>query len=322
MDYNFRIGSTIPSLIIGSSPYGGRWQAFNYSQGLQTGDNTMLRVGREVEDYISRAAIAAIDTEWLIELGLPPEAAETFKIKPTPSVHWESNGVPYRDTPDGKIVRSSRHHKPVFLLEAKRCQYSDRAEWANPIPIKESPDGEIRDLEGMVPQYYYDQCQHHMTAHPGVSAVLMPVIFNWTDIPRIYVVSRNEERAKELKEANEAFWFDHILPEIPPETDSSDAMKDYLKRQEATKELYPNAKDDDYLHMFNLMEAKEHLKKVEAIIQERENVLKESIGENYGLTFIDNGRITFKPNKHGTRTLSFRGVKKDLLYAHGGEITE
>ena len=320
---DFRIGSTMPSLISGTSPYGGPWQAFNYSrEEIPQKDSVMFQVGREVEDYITRAGLKGVHPGWLEIIGLPKDALETFRFKKTPSVFFEAEGVPYRDTPDGKIVLSNRHHKPIFLIEAKRCQYSDRADWADPLPVGEAPEEGAEITESRVPAYYRDQCQHHMFAHPGVSAVLMPVIFNWTDTPKVYVVFRDNARINELHELCKGFWFEHIKPQIPPMADSSDAMKEYLKHQEATQELYPKAEDEDYLHMYNLMEAKEHLAKIKAVIQERENTLKERVGSNYGLTFFDNGRISFKPNKHGTRTLSYRGVKKELLYAHGGEINE
>lgn len=61
------------------------------------------------------------------------------------------------------------------------------------------------------------QAQWYMGIVPTIREVHVWVYFvDGDDMPSHYIVPRNEVAIAELRERSEAFWYDHILPRIPP----------------------------------------------------------------------------------------------------------
>lgn len=75
---------------------------------------------------------------------------------------------------------------------------------------------------GKIPDWYYAQCVHYM-ATLGFDRMYLAILdlrhrkFYW------FKIERNEEEVKSLMEQEERFWNDHVLKQIPPETDGSEA---------------------------------------------------------------------------------------------------
>lgn len=91
-----------------------------------------------------------------------------------------------------------------------------------------------KDFEnGNCPANYYWQCQQYM-AVMGFDRMYLAVLTNYNQF--IYtIILRDDEAIERLIKAECDFWNDHILTEIPPEVDGSDATTDALK------ELYPES---------------------------------------------------------------------------------
>ncbi len=86
------------------------------------------------------------------------------------------------------------------------------------------------------------QCQHYMSLVPTlVEAHVWCFVVDGDEEPLHYVVPRNEVAIAELQERCEAFWWDHIVPKIPP---MPGAGAIYSDENEAMQKLFPRATGD------------------------------------------------------------------------------
>ncbi|WP_153124754.1 YqaJ viral recombinase family protein [Peribacillus tepidiphilus] len=131
-----------------------------------------------------------------------------------------------------------------------------------------------------IPAQYLIQCQHYM-AVTGYEAWWIAVLIGGNKF--VYKrIERDEELIQYLIDIEKNFWENHVLKEIPPMFDGSDASSELLKV------MYPEAVPETEIELSpeanKLIEAldqvNEELKQLETQKKEYENQIKAMMGEN------------------------------------------
>ena len=312
------LGSTEQNALVGSNTYCGPFEVYSRRAYPQDDDDPKahMRIGSAIEPFLIEMALKELDEDWLFILGLDLELQGKWAWKPGHSqfTNITKDGVtcPLRSTPDGRIVASSRHQKPLMLIESKFVMYSDRDLWQYPLNAQQPHPDTLR--ESIIPPMYYDQCQSHMMGQPDVEVVLLPVLFNYTSTPAVYWVKRDNKRIAEIQRACWSFWANCILTATEPPADATEAMAQYLARKEAVNEMYAPATDDDFRLIKAFYKAKDAELAATTELNLIANQLKKRVTDTggWGLAFGDS-RLHFKPNKNGKRTFSTKGLKRDQL---------
>ncbi len=153
--------------------------------------------------------------------------------------------------------------------------------------------GEWEDEE--IPAAYLLQIQHYM-AVTGYKAWHLAVLIGGNKFIH-KKVERDEELISYLIQIERDFWENHVLKEIPPAFDGSDASVDLLKA------LYPESEPESEINLpkdaETLLEAleviKSDIKDLESKKKEYENQIKALMGVNEK-AFAGTRKITWKSN--------------------------
>lgn len=138
--------------------------------------------------------------------------------------------------------------------------------------------GDWEDEE--IPASYLLQCQHYM-AVTGYQAWHIAVLIGGNKFIH-KKIERDEELIEYLIGIEKDFWFNHVLAEVPPMFDGSDASTELLKA------LYPQAEPLSEINLSNDVEQMldamdqlaEDIKTAEKQKKEYENQIKNILGEN------------------------------------------
>lgn len=149
-----------------------------------------------------------------------------------------------------------------------------------------------------VPEEYLVQCQWYM---------LITGLTRWDLIvsiageePQIYEITRNDTLIQQLYERAEAFWYEHVLPKIPPNVDESESAAKMLAQfySKADEDIIESDAIIDNL-VTNLQRQRQFLKVAEDNVRYYENQIKSLIGDHEGVQG-EWGRITWKKTKGRT----------------------
>ena len=179
------IGGSDAAAIVGLNPYRSRLEVYADKLGLipEKEDSEAMRVGRDLEDYVSRRFMEA-----------------TGKRVVRSNTMW----------------RSKEH--PFMLADLDRRIVGENAG----LECKTTSAWNKTDFEGKeIPLTYYCQCMHYM-ATCGFDRMYLAVLvlgkgFYW------FTIERDEAEIASLIEAERDFWTNHIEKQIPPEADGSES---------------------------------------------------------------------------------------------------
>lgn len=163
------------------------------------------------------------------------------------------------------------------ILECKTAnQYKD-AEWK----------------DGNVPASYMAQCYHYL-AVTGLERAYIAVLiggqkFVWT------VIERDDEVIHEIIESEKDFWFNHVMKQVPPETDDSEATSDALNQLwGVTNDNVLTINQEYEAHIKAMTSIDRQVKELQQEKRGHQNKIKELLGENEaGQT--TNYKVTWKP---------------------------
>ncbi|SEA53080.1 putative phage-type endonuclease [Thalassobacillus cyri] len=168
--------------------------------------------------------------------------------------------------------------------------------------LKDEWDGEE------IPMAYLLQCQHYM-AVTGADAWWIAVLIGGNKF--VYKkVERDKELIANLIEIEKEFWEEHVLMQVPPEIDGSNASSELLKA------MYPDAESESETELDGeadkLLEALEQLKKEEKELKERkseyENRLKQQLG-TFEKGFSNQFIVTYKNQER--KSIDTKRLKKE-----------
>lgn len=149
----------------------------------------------------------------------------------------------------------------LAILECKNSAF--RADWK----------------DGLVPDHYFIQTQHYMAVLGVQRCYLAYMLEGWEF--NFVVIERDEEMIRYLIELEAKFWYQHVVPGIPPQFDGSDDAKNlinflYPKENGETIEL-----DESIDQLFaEKAELAEQIGAMDKRVKEIDNQIKAAIGEN------------------------------------------
>ena len=237
-------GGSDAGAIMGVSPYKGAFSVWADKQGKlpPLEDNEAMRQGRDLEDYVARRFA-------------------------------EASGLSVRH--EYSMLRSVEH--PCMLADIDRRIIGERAG----LECKTSRDITMaRYRNGEYPMEYYCQCLHYL-AVTGWDCWYLAVLVYGTDL-LIYKICRDEvlDDIEALIKAEEAFWYNHMVLDVPPAPDALDSTA------AALGSVYPHedgttvcADQDADQALADLAALKAQKRALDRQITERENQIKAAMGE-------------------------------------------
>ena len=238
------IGGSDAGAIMGVSPYKGAFSVWADKQGKlpPLEDNEAMRQGRDLEDYVARRFA-------------------------------EASGLRVRH--EYSMLRSVEH--PCMLADIDRRIIGERAG----LECKTSRDITMaRYRNGEYPMEYYCQCLHYL-AVTGWDCWYLAVLVYGTDL-LIFKICRDEvlDDIEALIKAEEAFWDNHMVLDVPPAPDALDSTA------AALGSVYPHedgttvcADQDADQALTELAALKAQKRALDRQITERENQIKAAMGE-------------------------------------------
>lgn len=238
------IGGSDAGAIMGVSPYKGAFSVWADKMGKlpPLEDNEAMRQGRDLEDYVARRFAEASGLRVRHEYGM---------------------------------LRSVEH--PCMLADIDRRIIGERAG----LECKTSRDITMaRYRNGEYPMEYYCQCLHYL-AVTGWDCWYLAVLVYGTNL-LIYKICRDEviDDIEALIKAEEAFWDNHMVLDVPPAPDALDSTS------AALGSVYPHedgttvcADQDADQALTDLAALKAQKRTLDRQIAERENQIKAAMGE-------------------------------------------
>lgn len=238
------IGGSDAGAIMGVSPYKGAFTVWADKMGKlpPLEDNEAMRQGRDLEDYVARRFA-------------------------------EASGLRVRH--EYSMLRSVEH--PCMLADIDRRIIGERAG----LECKTSRDITMaRYRNGEYPMEYYCQCLHYL-AVTGWDCWYLAVLVYGTNL-LIFKICRDEvlDDIEALIKAEEAFWENHMVLDVPPAPDALDSTV------AALGSVYPHedgttvcADQDADQALTELAALKAQRRSLDRQITERENQIKAAMGE-------------------------------------------
>lgn len=164
------------------------------------------------------------------------------------------------------------------------------------------------DADDGIPDYVRVQVTHEMDV-AGIRLMDVCAVIGGTD-PHIYQIEYDPELAASIRTIVKRFWFDHVLPAIPPTVDGSPSANELLKA------LYPyhrtamvDATDEAEEWALRLRAARAGIDRHTASETIAEQKLKEIIGAAEGMAGSD-WTITWRANAKARPFLFKDAVEK------------
>ena len=282
------IGGTDISAIVGLNPWRTALDIWleKTGQAEPQEDNEAMYWGRKMEPLLAERYEKETDR----------------KIFETPEI-IDPNKSWHRGSPDrlvyvydGVLSRDDPAHVLEGIVELKTS--GQPQEWGEPGTDE-------------VPEHYHLQCDYYMGLTGAHWCDLAVLLMGFKREFRIYHINRDQELIDYLIEEARNFWFNYVIPGIPPELDGSESARQYLNR------LYPKSQGamfepTDPEILITVGKYAHARKQIvnwteQAAIQEMR--LKSFIGDAAGMKG-DWGKITWKSGKNGNRRFypQFKGV--------------
>jgi putative phage-type endonuclease len=265
---------------------------------------------------------------YLDKRGLLPERSDNQAMQSgrrleRPIIEWYAETMPANVVfePPYYLRRSSIFEHIGATLDAQRFDVEPhhaagavaRPVDAKNIRFKRESDGWGEPGTDQMPLYYAVQLvlQMHVT---GADFADLAVLFSGQDL-QYFRLYRDAETEANIVGKCENFYLDHVIRDIPPPVDGSDAYAEYLKKlvKQATQELKPATPElHDVALTLAAVQAEKEL--IEARETLAENTVKAFIGEAKGAVG-SNWRATWTQSKD-TMGTDWETVARELMRVH------
>lgn len=256
------IGGSDAGAIIGVNPYRSPYSVWADKLGKlpDIPDNEAMRQGRDLEEYVAQRF-----TE------------ETGKKVKRRNAIIHNPKIPYALANVDRLVVGED-----AILECKT---------SSELRLKKYKAGEYPDT-------YYTQCMHYMLVTGAKKVYLAVLVFSRGFY--IFEIERDEEEIQALAEAEAYFWNNYVIGDDVPPIDGSESTG------EAIASIYDNPNGGELQATSTINRAlteleyyKAQKKDVEREIKERENIIKEYLGDNE-LVNGDNYSASWKYQERST----------------------
>ena len=193
------IGGSDSAAIVGLDRYRSAFDVYAEKIGLkpEQPDNEAMRQGRDLEEYVASRFCEYTGKK----------VRRRNAILQHPEHHWMLGNI------DRWVVGENAG------FEAKTTSILNRAKFN----------------QGEFPPNYYVQCMHYMAVTGAERWYLAVLVLNKSF--HVFTIERDEAEIQALIEAEKDFWENHVLKQIPPAPDGSEATSEIIKQ------LFPEARE-------------------------------------------------------------------------------
>lgn len=229
------IGGSDAAAIVGLDRYRSPFDVYAEKIGLkpEQPDNEAMRQGRDLEQYVAERFMEATGKK----------VRRRNAVLQHPEHHWMLANI------DRWVVGENAG------LECKTTSVLNRAKFS----------------QGEFPPNYYVQCMHYMAVTGAERWYLAVLVLNKAF--HVFTIERDEAEINALIEAEKDFWGNHVLKQIPPAPDGSEATSEVIKH------LFPEAREREevalYGHEEKIQQYLELDARVKELTQERDAIKQE-----------------------------------------------
>ena len=265
------IGGSDAAAIVGLDRYRSPFDVYADKLGLkpEIPDNEAMRQGRDLEDYVAQRFMEATGKKVRRRNAILQHPEHTFM---TANV-------------DRWVVGENAG------LECKTTSVLNRAKFN----------------QGEFPPNYYVQCVHYMAVTGAERWYLAVLVLN--NAFHVFTIERDDAEIQALIEAEKDFWENHILKQIPPAPDGSEATTEVIKQ------LFPEAKERKEAALFGYEQKIEQYLVLDEQVKEltkQRDALKQEIQLTLADAEIGRARGYIVEWKNQTRqTLDTQRLKKE-----------
>jgi len=230
------IGGSDAAAIIGLDRYRSPFDVYADKLGLkpEIPDNEAMRQGRDLEQYVAERFMEATGKRVRRRNAMLQHPEYPFMIADI----------------DRWIVGENAG------LECKTTSVLNRAKFS----------------QGEFPPNYYVQCMHYMAVTGAVRWYLAVLVLNKGF--HVFTIERDDVEIQALIEAEKDFWENHVLKQIPPTPDGSEATSEVIKQ------LFPEARERAEIALFGYEDKIQLYLELDAKVKEFEqerDMLKQEI---------------------------------------------
>ncbi len=262
------IGSSDIAAIVGADPYRGPLDVFLDKTGRDRAgiETRPMRLGRALEPIIL--------AEFVEETGREARLDGVLAIHRTVPIA--------RATPDSRLVA-----EPAGV-ELKAPGFRQAGHWG-------------RSWSNEYPEQYLAQCAWQM-AVMDLDEWYLAALLGGQDF-RVYRIHRDRELEEGLLEAAQRFWRDHVVADVAPPLDASDAARRFVEsRFPASVKPARVATPEEEALIHELADARSRERAAEADFERIGNLLRESIGESEAIELKGLAKIGWKSQRGRTTT--------------------
>lgn len=247
-----KIGGSLAAKICGVSDYGSPWDAWRtLVDGWQPETNLAMRVGKALEKEL-----------------LPELYRERL---PGGATLYPSQEIDVNEWARGHLDAVMVMHEQRRVVEYKTASIRTLSRWG--------------DSEDAIPTDYLMQVQFYMWAS-GYELADVAVLLGNEDF-QVRTIHRDDELIRRMVAQCERFWFEHVVPQRPPEIDGSKACAEWIRERYPE----PNGPDGMWLEPDKSLsdlaakhsELKATMKRLEMEARDIRNVVAAAIGVERGI---------------------------------------
>ena len=236
------IGGSDSAAIVGLDRYRSPFDVYADKLGLrpEIPDNEAMRQGRDLEQYVSERFMEATGKK----------VRRRNAVLQHPEHHWMLANI------DRWVIGENAG------LECKTTSILNSTKFS----------------QGEFQPNYYVQCVHYMAVTGAERWYLAVLVLNKSF--HVFTIERDEAEIQALIEAEKDFWENHVLKQIPPAPDGSEATSEVIKQ------LFPEAKEREEVALFGYEDKIEQYLQLDAQIKELEKQ-KDAIKQELQLALSD-----------------------------------
>ena len=160
-----------------------------------------------------------------------------------------------------------------------------------------------------IPDYYKTQVQHYMTVL-GATSCDVAVLIGASDF-RIYTIEHDPELEELLIDAENEFWNEHVVPQVPPPPVTLDEMKVAFP---VSKKAAVECTDDIWEHVEKLALVTDQLDELKEQEKKHKAAIQAAMGEADTLSHLGQIVATWKSTKAVARfdSASLKSAMPDI----------
>lgn len=212
------LGGTSDSVLLGKNPYKSKAELYEEIINPQIQENKFVFMrGKFAEEFVARSF----------------EVLTHQKVVDGIEVYGKHDVNPYSMAQIDRLIALG--NEKYIPLEIKTSTFKrdeeDGKGWGT--GCKFNDYGDLIFVDSKIPEYYYIQCQKQMWLYGVEDYMYLAAWITSENQIRVYQIHRNDDVIEQIKQAEEDFMFNHLIPNIPPEVEEVTLNIDYDEENNA-----------------------------------------------------------------------------------------